>query len=42
MKLVRLALQGIRGVRDGSYPFAGVTLITGSPASGKTSLLEAS
>jgi energy-coupling factor transporter ATP-binding protein EcfA2 len=41
MKLVRLVLNGIRGVRDGTYPFAGVALITGSPASGKTSLLEA-
>jgi hypothetical protein len=42
MKLVRLVLQGIRGVRDGIYPFAEeVTLITGGPVSGKTSLLEA-
>jgi hypothetical protein len=41
MKLMRLVLQGIRGVRDGSYPFAEVALVTGGPASGKTSLLEA-
>jgi energy-coupling factor transporter ATP-binding protein EcfA2 len=49
MKLVRLTLQGIRGVPDRSYAFADsrtatpgdFVLVTGGTASGKTSLLEA-
>lgn len=49
MKLLDLHTIGVRGVPDGAYSFTdpgtgaplGVVLITGGPASGKTSLLEA-
>lgn len=49
MKLLRLALQNFRGVPDGEYPFTDqrtgapleAVLVTGGPASGKTSFLEA-
>ncbi|APR86117.1 Hypothetical protein A7982_11466 [Minicystis rosea] len=49
MKLTHLAATGIRGVPDGTYAFTDprsgtplpVVLVTGGPASGKTSLLEA-
>jgi hypothetical protein len=49
MKLLRLALQNFRGVPDGEYSFAdphtgaplSTVLVTGGPASGKTSFLEA-
>lgn len=49
MKLLDLHTIGVRGVPDGAYSFTdpgtgaplGVVLITGGPAAGKTSLLEA-
>ena len=49
MKLLQLTCQSIRGVPDRTYAFAGArggapldaVFITGGPASGKTSLLEA-
>jgi energy-coupling factor transporter ATP-binding protein EcfA2 len=49
MKLIELRCAGVRGLADGRYSFADprtgaplpVTLITGAPASGKSTLLEA-
>ena len=49
MKLSRLVLQNFRGVPDGDYAFTDqrtgapleAVLVTGGPASGKTSFLEA-
>src|SRR5689334_1977189 len=49
MKLLTLTLENFRGAPDGAYSFThpstgkphDLTLITGAPASGKTSILEA-